>query len=59
MSENEEYINKIIQKTGLSKKDIQKRMEEKKLALKGLISDEGALFIVAKELGVEIQNKNK
>lgn len=59
MSENEEYINKIIQKTGLSKKEIQKRMEEKKLALKGLISDEGALFIVAKELGVEIQNKNK
>lgn len=59
MSENEEYINKIIQKTGLSKKEIQKRMEEKKIALKGLISDEGALFIVAKELGVEIQNKNK
>lgn len=59
MTENEEYINKIIQKTGLSKKDIQERMEEKKLALKGLISDEGALFIVAKELGVEIQNRNK
>jgi len=59
MSNNEEYVSKIIQKTGLSKKEIQKRMEEKKAALKGLISDEGALFIIAKELGVEIQNNNK
>jgi len=58
MSENEDYIKKIIQKTGLSKKEIQSKMEEKKEDLKGLISDEGALFIVAKELGVDIQEMN-
>lgn len=58
MSDNEDYIKLIIQKTGLSKKDIQNRVEEKKADLKGLISDEGALFIVAKELGVDIQNQS-
>ncbi len=55
----ESYITKIIEETGLSKKEIQERVEEKKIELKGLISDEGALFIIAKELGVDVKEENK
>jgi len=53
------YINKIIEDTGLTRKDIQNLVEDKKNELKGLISDEGALFIIAKELGVDIKTENK
>jgi len=55
----EVYINKIIEDTGLTRKEIQNLVEDKKNELKGLISDEGALFIIAKELGVDIKNENK
>ena len=55
----EAYINKIIEETGLTKKEIQRLVEEKKEELKGLISDEGALFIIAKELGVDVKEENK
>ena len=55
----ETYINKIIEDTGLSRTDIQSLVEEKKEELKGLISDEGALFVIAKELGVDVTSENK
>jgi len=55
----EAYINKIIEDTGLSKKEIQTLVEEKKEELKGLISDEGALFVIAKELGVDVASENR
>ncbi|MFX1569787.1 MAG: DUF2240 family protein [Promethearchaeota archaeon] len=55
----EVYVNKIIEDTGLTRKEIQNLIEDKKNELKGLISDEGALFIIAKELGVDIRNENK
>ncbi|MFX0039048.1 MAG: DUF2240 family protein [Promethearchaeota archaeon] len=55
----EVYINKIIEDTGLTRKEIQNLVEDKKNELKGLISDEGALFIIAKELGVDIKSENK
>lgn len=50
----EEVIDKIINETKKGKKDILKRIEMKKNDLGGLITDEGAACIVAKELGVEI-----
>ncbi len=55
----DEYISKIIEETALTRKDIQEKMEKKKEELKGLISDEGALFLIAKELGVNIKSDNK
>ncbi len=55
----ETYISKIIEETGLTKIEIQNMVEEKKKELKGLISDEGALFIIAKELGVDVKDQNK
>jgi len=55
----EAYINKIIEETGLTRKEIENLVEEKKIELKGLISEEGALFIIAKELGVDVKDENK
>ncbi|TXT66503.1 MAG: putative replication protein A [Promethearchaeota archaeon] len=52
------YIKRIIEDTGLSKKEIQDLVDEKKEELKGLISEEGALFIIAKELGVDIKSED-
>ena len=55
----ESYINKIIEETGLSRKDIQERVEEKKKEIKGIIYEGGELLILEKELGVEVKEKNK
>ncbi|MFX0043380.1 MAG: DUF2240 family protein [Candidatus Hodarchaeota archaeon] len=55
----EAYIRKIIENTGLERKEIEQLVEEKKTELKGLISDDGALFIIAKELGVDIKEETK
>jgi replication factor A1 len=55
----EMYIKRIIEETGLSKKEIEDRVNDKKKELKGLISEEGALFIIAKELGVEIKDNQQ
>ncbi|MFX0181409.1 MAG: DUF2240 family protein, partial [Candidatus Hodarchaeota archaeon] len=52
------YITKIIQNTGLTRSEIHNKVEEKKSELKGLISDEGALFLIAKEFGVDVSNEN-
>jgi len=53
------YINKIIENTGLTRKEIQDMVGDKKNELKGLISEEGALFIIARELGVDVKEENK
>lgn len=55
----EVYINKIIENTGLTRKEIQDMVGDKKNELKGLISEEGALFIIARELGVDVKEENK
>lgn len=50
----EEVIKRIIEDTGLSRAEIQQLVEEKKEELNGRISDEGALFIIIKELGADL-----
>ncbi len=55
----EEYIKKIVEETGIGRKEIQELIEEKKKELEGLISEEGALFIISKELGVNLNDEEK
>lgn len=55
----ESYINKIIVETGLTRKEINDRMEEKKRELKGMVSEEEALFILAKELCMDVKDEKK
>ena len=47
-------MQKIIANTSLDEIGVKKLVQEKRDELKGLISEEGALYIVAKELGVDL-----
>ena len=49
----EEFIQKIMDNTDFTKEEINYLVKEKKEELKGLISSEGALFLIMKELGID------
>ncbi len=51
----EDNLNAIVNKKGITKEELQKRIEEIKKEFDGLLSDEGALAIIAKDCGVEIE----
>ncbi|MFX0134181.1 MAG: OB-fold nucleic acid binding domain-containing protein [Candidatus Hodarchaeota archaeon] len=51
----EDNINRIINRLGISKEELQNRIEEIKKEFDGLLSDEGALAIIAKDGNVEIE----
>jgi len=50
--EEEKVIAVIVEKSGIDKKDIMKKIEEKEKEFSGLVSRMGAIHIVGKELGV-------
>ncbi len=52
--QEEIYIKTIMKQTCLTREEIEKRVTKKKEELKDMVSEEGALFIIAKELNVEI-----
>lgn len=55
-----DMVAKIRQKTGLSEEEVQSRIEQKHKSLSGLISKEGAAYIIANELGIKlIENTGK
>src|SRR3989338_10605546 len=47
-----ELIKKISSESGLDEREIMNKIEDKRVELSDLISEEGAAYIVAKELGV-------
>lgn len=57
--ETDEIIQKISEESGLTENEIRNKISEKEEELSGLISDEGAAHLVAKELGVNLLNKIK
>jgi len=54
-----ELLQKIIEKTGSSQDEIQKKILEKQQELSNLVSKEGAAYIIAKELGLDVFPKAK
>lgn len=52
-------IEKIIGKTGLTNEDVKRKILDKQQELSNLVSKEGAAYIVAKELGLELFPKIK
>lgn len=50
----EEILEKIEETTGMKREEALKRIEEKKRELSNLISDEGAAYILAKDLGIKL-----
>ncbi len=57
----EDITKEIANKSKVSEEDIRKRIAEKQTELSGLVSAEGAAYIVGKELGVNLlkESKNK
>jgi ssDNA-binding replication factor A large subunit len=49
-----EIVKEISQASGLSEKEVEDKIEEKQIELSGLVSPEGAAYIVGKELGVNL-----
>ncbi len=54
-----DIIQKILSSTGLSTEEVDRRILEKQKELSDLVSREGAAFIVAKELGLDILDRQK
>lgn len=54
-----ELVSRIAADAGLPEDDVARRIEEKQIELSGLISEEGAAYIVAKELGVALARKQE
>ena len=52
----EEVIDVVAGKTGLSKEEILLKISNKQNELSGLVSEEGAAYIIANELGVQTKN---
>lgn len=54
-----ELIKKISSDSGLDEEEILRRVEDKRTELSDLISEEGAAYIVAKELGIAIVKQER
>lgn len=55
----EDIIEKIISATKLSPEELDRKIVEKQKELSNLVSREGAAYIVAKELGIDVMRKVK
>ncbi|MCK4967847.1 MAG: hypothetical protein KAS12_02225 [Candidatus Aenigmarchaeota archaeon] len=54
MTTENELINKIVKETKLKEKEILDKIKEKELEYSGLVSRIGAVYIVGRELGVDL-----
>jgi replication factor A1 len=57
MSSPEDILNELCKSTNLSKEELTARINTKLDELGGLVSFEGAAYLVARELGIDIQEK--
>jgi hypothetical protein len=55
MSEKEKLLENLVEKSGKSKAELDSLISEKVNELSGLISEEGAIYIIANELGVRLE----
>jgi len=55
----DEAVSKITEEAGISAEEVQQQVDEKLKQLSGLISKDGAIHIIANELGVQLQPKQQ
>ncbi len=55
----DEIVSKLSNSSGMQKEEIFRMIEDKQVELSGLISDEGAAYLVAKELGVDLRREQE
>lgn len=51
---SEQVVEKVLDESGLEEEELEEKIEEKMEEFSGLVSEEGALHLVAKEEGVEL-----
>lgn len=49
MTEKDKLLNDLVEKSGKDKEEIEKMISEKTNELSGLVSEEGAIYILANE----------
>ena len=54
---NEKFLQKIVEESDLSEEEVKKKISEKMKEYSGLVSEEGSLHLVARELGIELDKK--
>jgi len=59
MTSVDKIIEKISKHASMSKEEVKKLIEEKQDELSGLISEEGAAYIVGRELGINLLKESK
>ena len=57
MADIDKLIDKVIEESGLDSEEVRERMDKKKEIMHGLLSDYGAIYAVAKELGVDLNQE--
>lgn len=57
MTEKQKLLDNLIEKSGKSAADLSKMISEKVNEMSGLISEEGAIYIIANELGVRLESE--
>ncbi|MFW5704800.1 MAG: hypothetical protein ACOCXG_03060, partial [Nanoarchaeota archaeon] len=57
MTEKEKLLGMLIEKSGKDKDEIQKKIADKINELSGLVSEEGAIYIIANELGIRLETE--
>jgi len=55
--EVEDLIEKVVEESELSEQDLKDKIDEKMEEFEGLVSEEGAVHLVAKEHGVELEKE--
>ena len=55
----ENMVKEISEKSGLKEKEVQQLIEEKQLELSGLVSSEGAAYIIGREFGINLLKEKK
>lgn len=57
MTEKEKLLKNLVEKSGKNKEEIEKLISDKVNELSGLVSDEGAIYIIANELGIRLEGE--
>lgn len=57
MSEKQKLLDSLIEKSGKSKEEVEKLLNEKVDELSGLVSEEGAIYILANDLGIRLDHE--
>jgi len=58
-SKLDDLLNDLEKKSGLTKKELEEKINQKYKELSGVVSLEGSAYIVAKELGIILEEKKK